>query len=39
MMRIGVGDPDREPANATAGKLTTPTQQFLNLNGPKLTFF
>jgi pyruvate ferredoxin oxidoreductase alpha subunit len=26
-------------ANATAGKLTTPTQQFLNLNGPKLTFF
>jgi pyruvate ferredoxin oxidoreductase alpha subunit len=26
-------------ANASAGKLTTPTQQFLNLNGPKLTFF
>jgi pyruvate ferredoxin oxidoreductase alpha subunit len=26
-------------ANAVAGKLTTPLQQFLNLKGPKLTFF
>ena len=26
-------------ANAKSGKLTTPTQQYLSLNGPKLTFF